>query len=189
MILTLTLWNMILSQFTDKAEKIFQHKNIFIDKVYGHDSLIFMIWILIPGKTYITYALIKIILCLRGCVRADDTAKITRGYIVYCSSRQYVYMCIYRYLNIVIYQHGFYGNPHGIQDHSNFYSRIPDSKVHGDNMGPIWGRQDPGGPHVGPMNFAIWDAWILNSFASIVYVNEVFRTSSYASCRFGATSV
>ena len=31
-----------------------------------------------------------------------------------------------------------------------------DSKVHGANMGPIWGRQDPGGPHVGPMNFAIW---------------------------------
>ena len=30
---------------------------------------------------------------------------------------------------------------------------IPDSKVHGANMGPIWGRQDPGGPHVGPMNF------------------------------------
>ena len=35
---------------------------------------------------------------------------------------------------------------------------IPDSKVHGANMGPIWGRQDPGGPYVGPMNFAIWDA-------------------------------
>ena len=33
----------------------------------------------------------------------------------------------------------------------------PDSKVHGANMGPIWGRQGPGGPHVGPMNFAIWD--------------------------------
>ena len=32
---------------------------------------------------------------------------------------------------------------------------FPDSKVHGANMGPIWGRQDPGGPHVGPMNFAI----------------------------------
>ena len=30
----------------------------------------------------------------------------------------------------------------------------PDSKVHGANMGPIWGRQDPGGPHVGPKNFA-----------------------------------
>ena len=23
-------------------------------------------------------------------------------------------------------------------------------------MGPIWGRQDPGGPHVGPMKLAIW---------------------------------
>ena len=34
---------------------------------------------------------------------------------------------------------------------------VPDSKVHGADMGPIWGRQDPGGPHVGPMNFAIWD--------------------------------
>ena len=31
----------------------------------------------------------------------------------------------------------------------------PDSKVHGAHMGPIWGRQDPDGPHVGPMNFAI----------------------------------
>ena len=29
------------------------------------------------------------------------------------------------------------------------------NKVHGANMGPIWDRQDPGGPHVGPMNFAI----------------------------------
>ena len=37
------------------------------------------------------------------------------------------------------------------------HRRIPDSKVHGANMGPIWGRQDPGGPHVGPMNFANWD--------------------------------
>ena len=31
-----------------------------------------------------------------------------------------------------------------------------DSKVHEANMKPIWGRQDPGGPHVVPMNFAIW---------------------------------
>ena len=34
--------------------------------------------------------------------------------------------------------------------------KYPDNKVHGANMGPRWGRQDPGGPHVGPMNFAIW---------------------------------
>ena len=33
----------------------------------------------------------------------------------------------------------------------------PESKIHGANLGPNWGRQDPGGPHVGPMNFAIWD--------------------------------
>ena len=36
-------------------------------------------------------------------------------------------------------------------------SSNPDSKVHGTNMGPIWGRQDPGGPHVGPMNLVIWE--------------------------------
>ena len=34
---------------------------------------------------------------------------------------------------------------------------IPDSKVHGANMGPIWGQQDPGGHHVGRMNVDIWD--------------------------------
>ena len=34
----------------------------------------------------------------------------------------------------------------------------PGSSVRGANMGPIWGRQDPGGPHVGPMNVAIWGA-------------------------------
>ena len=32
---------------------------------------------------------------------------------------------------------------------------FPDSKIHGANMGATWGRQDPGGPHVGPMNLAI----------------------------------
>ena len=40
------------------------------------------------------------------------------------------------------------------------YSRIkaqPESKVHGANMGPTWGRKDPGGPQVGPMNIAIWE--------------------------------
>ena len=31
----------------------------------------------------------------------------------------------------------------------------PDSKVHEAYVGPIWGRQDPGGLHVDPMNFAI----------------------------------
>ena len=31
----------------------------------------------------------------------------------------------------------------------------PESKIHGANMGPTWGRQDPGGPHVGHMKFVI----------------------------------
>ena len=31
-----------------------------------------------------------------------------------------------------------------------------EGKVNGANMGPIWGRQDSGGPHIGPMNIAIW---------------------------------
>ena len=36
---------------------------------------------------------------------------------------------------------------------------IPDSKVVGANMGPNWGRRNPGGPHVGPM----WATWTLLS--------------------------
>ena len=39
----------------------------------------------------------------------------------------------------------------------SIFARNPDSKAHGANMGPIWGRQNPGGPHAGPMNFAIWE--------------------------------
>ena len=33
---------------------------------------------------------------------------------------------------------------------------VPDSKVHGVNMGPTWDRRDPGGPHVGHVKLAIW---------------------------------
>ena len=43
-----------------------------------------------------------------------------------------------------------------LMDKCDCREAYPDSKVHGANMGPIWGRKDPGGPHVGPMNFAIW---------------------------------
>ena len=35
-------------------------------------------------------------------------------------------------------------------------NQFPDSKVHGANMGPTWVLSAPDGPHVGPMNFAIW---------------------------------
>ena len=55
----------------------------------------------------------------------------------------------------------------------------PDSKVYGANMGPTWGRQDPGGTHVGPMNFAIWEViiWSLNQGW---FVNTTLRISSQA---------
>ena len=44
----------------------------------------------------------------------------------------------------------------GMASRSHDTYAVPDNKVHGANMGPIWGRQDPGGPHGGPMNFVIW---------------------------------
>ena len=55
---------------------------------------------------------------------------------------------IWRYVSLL---HWHLGNRTPVNE-----PRYPDSKVHGVNMGPIWGRQDPGGPHVGPMNFAVW---------------------------------
>ena len=45
------------------------------------------------------------------------------------------------------------------------YVIIPDSKVHGAIMRPIWGLQDPGGPHVCPIDFAIWDGRVLSIFS------------------------
>ena len=48
---------------------------------------------------------------------------------------------------------------------------IPDSKVHGANMRPIWGRQDPGGPHVGPMNFHLQASSVLRNPYKRYFVN------------------
>ena len=44
-----------------------------------------------------------------------------------------------------------------IEGKLNVFMSIPDSKVHGDNMEPIWVLSAPDGPHVGPMNLAIRD--------------------------------
>ena len=43
---------------------------------------------------------------------------------------------------------------------------IPDSKVHGANMGPTWVLSAPDGPHVGPMNLAIRDCNAIFIFLS-----------------------
>ena len=56
----------------------------------------------------------------------------------------------------------------------------PDNKVRGANMGPIWGRQDPSGPHVGPMNFAIWvHTWTLTKASSILLCYDTIRPCAY----------
>ena len=50
---------------------------------------------------------------------------------------------------------------------------IPDSKVHGANMGPTWVLLAPDGPHDGPMNLAIRDCTFLhpsNTHAALAYV-------------------
>ena len=52
-------------------------------------------------------------------------------------------------------------------------SNDPERKVHGAHMGPTWGREDPGGPHVGPVNFAIWGMHVIDS------VNECSRAMNY----------
>ena len=44
--------------------------------------------------------------------------------------------------------------------------RVPDSTVHGANMGPTWVLLTPDGPHDGPMNLAI-KGWSLLSFKPI----------------------
>ena len=52
---------------------------------------------------------------------------------------------------------------------------LPDSKVHGANMGPIWGWHDPGGPHVVPMNFAI----CVMPKSQLISVNKIVPTFFY----------
>ena len=39
---------------------------------------------------------------------------------------------------------------------NGFSNAYRDRKVHGAIMGSIWGRQEPGGPYVCPINFSIW---------------------------------
>ena len=57
----------------------------------------------------------------------------------------------------------------GLND-SNRLDTLPDSKVYGANMGPTWGRQDPGGPHVEPINFAIWAVSMQIQIPSLIII-------------------
>ena len=58
-----------------------------------------------------------------------------------------------------------------------FAENIPDSKVLGANMGPIWGRKDPGGPNVGPMNLAIWDNQVGLTGNRLMKITTISRQS------------
>ena len=51
------------------------------------------------------------------------------------------------------------------------YDTFHASRFHGTNMGPIWGRQDLGRPHVGPMNFAICVALCAHSTYHIHFIS------------------
>ena len=50
----------------------------------------------------------------------------------------------------------------------------PDSKVHGANMGPTWVLSVPDGPHVGPMNLAIRESFVLRFQPSASNRSEKF---------------
>ena len=57
------------------------------------------------------------------------------------------------------------------REQKNIAQIDPNNKVYGANMGPTWDQQDPGGPHVGPMNLAIWGV-LQNTITG--YVSEIF---------------
>ena len=49
---------------------------------------------------------------------------------------------------------------------------FPDSKF----MGPTWGQQDPGGPHVGHVNLAIWVGYEMISHETHTHKGRFIET-------------
>ena len=103
--------------------------------------------------------------CSHADIRGHKKMKLTnrsRPYInishaiplIYCVN---VFLC-----SLIATQHGFQlcsvsGLRVRVALTTAIYRKVgPDSNVHGANMGPTWGWQTPGGPHVDRMNFAIW---------------------------------
>ena len=92
-----------------------------------------------------------------------------------------------RYRNVCREKCVWKENPITLQSPLNQLIDYPDNKVHGADMGPIWGQQDPDGPHVGPMNFAIWVAplsvtmftnRVLDELASRTHLKRWFKNSN-----------
>ena len=73
---------------------------------------------------------------------------------------------------------------------------IPDSKVHGTNMGPTWVLSVSAGPHVGPINLALRDvmSWLngchslrMWSSASVVTIKTLWRRASRSISSVGSS--
>ena len=59
---------------------------------------------------------------------------------------------------------------------------FPDRKVHGTNMGPIWGRQDPGGPMLAPWTLlsgalSLWSYHQLKIYDMYAINSPLFRVT------------
>ena len=79
------------------------------------------------------------------------------------------------YINAVLCNHKAYKEKHEFPPAKVNTLNFPDSNIHGVKVGPIWGRQGPGGSHVGPTNLGIWVA---------VYLNDVKYYSKTLSSKF-----
>ena len=53
--------------------------------------------------------------------------------------------------------------------------KVPDSKVHGANMGPTWVLSAPDGPHIDPMNLAIWGVSAQESTINWISIKTTFN--------------
>ena len=61
-------------------------------------------------------------------------------------------------------------------EQEDIYTEVPDSMVHGADMGPTWFLSSPGGSHVGPINLAISCA--LKSIVDIKTIYCILATTS-----------
>ena len=62
------------------------------------------------------------------------------------------------------------------------FGNYPDSNVNGAYMGYTWGRQDPGGRHVGPMNLAISVRHYLHNLVQDCKISSVLGMEILQSC-------
>ena len=84
---------------------------------------------------------------LSGCCSAWEFGEITNNDVFCYHNLLAVFIWLEEYFSLM--------NPDPLE-HQWYDVDYPESKVHGAIMGPTWRRQDPGGPHLGHVNLAIW---------------------------------